>query len=412
MRKTFFLTIVISIVIAESSLYTPSAGSNPMAAVRLGINRYTTVSLSDARADQIIADGIKFLNDNDGTGDVSCPIELVRDGAVSSFTAANGIINSQADYNAVCATGGRVHLVTQINYCGGPGANIVGCADTPGSCMIFVRMADQLEGILWMHEYGHNQGLPHRTNPFAVMDPVIDIQHKRVNNAECTLYQLPPAPAFLRGKPQPQRTQRQSADVESFVRQTFIHGVPYETASAFPSTVVPRLLRMLADPSEEQYWSNIVVTLGAIGDERAVSPLLQFFTTDEGRISDSRYRAKTAVLMSLGYLGNKSHNREAIRFLLNSLDPDVWRSRVKWIGSFPSDSEDQRVYLTKLAIWGLALTGTPEARDALLGLKSTARSTEARQTQERLGSVVDEALALHARVVRFGLIETYRQSPY
>src|SRR5205085_5111603 len=140
------------------------------------------------------------------------------------------------------------------------------------------------------------------------------------------------------------------------------------------------------------------------GDERAVRPLLQFFTAGEGRIPDSHYRAKTAILMSLGYLANKTENREAIGFLVGSLDPDVWPRRIKWTGSFPSDTEDQRVHLTKLAIWGLALSGRPEVRDALRTLKRTALTTEERRTQERLGSIVDEALAVYARVVRFGLI--------
>ena len=133
------------VAFASGSRTGHAIAADPLAPVRLGINKYLIVELSDARADQIIADAVKILNDNDGTGDVSCVVDLIRDGPVSTFDIGNGIVNSQADYDAVCATPGWVHLVEQINYCGGPIPDIAGCSDTPGTCMVLVRLSDDQE---------------------------------------------------------------------------------------------------------------------------------------------------------------------------------------------------------------------------------------------------------------------------
>lgn len=221
-------------------------------AVKLGINRFTSLTLDNARADTILADGVKLLKDKDGADDVSCTIELIRDGDVGTFTAAKGIITTKPDFAAVCATAGRVHVVKEIHWCDARGTNIAGCADEPGTCMAVIRPADALEGILWMHEYGHNQGPTHRTNKFAVMtDVALASDQKRVNAAECGKYQMTTL-VRERGRPQPQMARRSSMEVRDFVRQFFIHGVPYDQASTFPRKVVPQLLRMLADPKEEK----------------------------------------------------------------------------------------------------------------------------------------------------------------
>lgn len=150
-----------------------------------------------------------------------------------------------------------------------------------------------------------------------------------------------------------------------------------------------------------------MVTLGAIGDPSAAPPLIEFLTADAGIISEARYRAKAAVLMSLGYLINKSGDRRALEFLTTGLSPDVWASRVKWAGPFGDNESDLSLHLTKLAIWGLALSGNPMAGNALRSLK---RSGFTFSSDASLMEVLDEALAFYSRVVRLGLAETYRRA--
>jgi hypothetical protein len=401
------LTIAFSLIglffVDSTSAERPDVAVAP---VKLKISRYTTVTLTNSEADTIIADGVKLLKDKDGSDDVSCTIDLSRDGNVTTFTTGNGIINTKADYDAICALAGRIHMVKQINYCAGrTSPNIIGCADVSGTCMILVRTAADLEGVLWMHEYGHNAGLNHRNVAKAVMNETIDNTCKRINSTECDAYKA----ATLMTPDLRSQIQLPGSSVEEFVHKVYVHGVPYEPASKFPSSDVPQLLRMLADPNEQPYWSNIVATLGAIGDVRAAKPLIDFLTGGTGNLSEEHFKAKTAVLMSLGYLINKSRDPQSLDFLLRSLNPNVWAERIKWRAPFPEGVANQRIHLTALSIWGLALSGTTEAGEALRALKRPARTASERRVKAALINVIDEALALHEKVVRLGLIEMYKQ---
>jgi hypothetical protein len=129
-----------------------------------------------------------ILQTNNGSGDVPCDVEFVRDGGVTVFAIGDGSIDSQAEFNTVIGLPGYVKVVNQINWCDGIGFNIIGCAPTPGSSLAVVRFTTiHQEGILWAHEYGHTQGLPHRSGN-VVMNGVIGPKNTRVNATECNAY--------------------------------------------------------------------------------------------------------------------------------------------------------------------------------------------------------------------------------
>ena len=146
-------------------------------------------ALTNARADTIAADMTSVLQDDDGPGDEECRVRFERDGNVATFTATTGIINSQADFNAIINLPGMVKVVNQINWCGAISPNIIGCAPIPGNSFTVVRVAQNQEGILWAHEFGHNRGLNHRNDPNAVMNPIILLTARRVTAAECDAYE-------------------------------------------------------------------------------------------------------------------------------------------------------------------------------------------------------------------------------
>lgn len=103
--------------------------------------------------------------------------------------------------------------------------------------------------------------------------------------------------------------------------------MPYEKAVKYDASVVPTLLEMLNDPTEQDYWSNIVVTLGMIGDESAAEPMIEFIEKGkEGTPMRSQYRAKTSAIMALGYLINKSGSPRVLRIPEDGpRSPDVAR---------------------------------------------------------------------------------------
>ena len=162
---------------------------DPPRVIPLSISRYTTSTLDNATADSILAEATDVLQvNNGGVGDVACDVTFTRDGGVTTFSTGDGSIDSQAEFNTVIALPGKVKVVNQITYCGGFGGGIVGCAPNPGSSQVVTRWTTiHLEGIIWAHEYGHTQGLPHRSGSF-VMNASLAGRSTRVNSTECNAY--------------------------------------------------------------------------------------------------------------------------------------------------------------------------------------------------------------------------------
>jgi hypothetical protein len=390
---------------------------------RLQVRRFTTSSLTNADADRILADATTVLQTNDGPGDVACATVLVRDGDVTAFTEGDGSVDSAAEFNALIALPGHIKVVNQINWCGGLIPNVIGCAPVPGNSLSVVRFTPSLEGILWAHEFGHNKGRGHRNDdPNAVMNGTIGSTRLRVDAAECTAFQTLPATAVVMaqaGPPQPGPPQPGASgasapmDVRDFVRQVFIHGIPYEEASRYDASAVPVLLAMLRDPAEEDFWANVAVVLGVIGDERAVEPMISFIQSDPGPadMSPARYRARTTALMAMGYLVNRTGNQRALNYLQESARPEAWAQRdIKGTAPFQASTSERNVDLSKHAILGLALSGRPEAAQTLRSLQEPASTDAARAFQAQVRDLVSEALNEHQKVTSRGLADYDRMN--
>lgn len=210
----------------------------------------------------------------------------------------------------------------------------------------------------------------------------------------------------------PLTAQAQEISIKSFVGEVYIEGVPYEQVIRFDArTAAPILLEMMADPAEEANLPNIVVTLGMLGDDRAVEPLIRFIETSSSReaLSRAQYVARTSAVISLGYIVNKAGNKQALEYLMQSVQPQVWRGRqVTWISPFHSDPNDRNAYLSKMAILGLGLTGAPEAAETLRSLQMPASTEDDRVFRDKVAPVVEEALRANETIGRIGLVEYYR----
>jgi hypothetical protein len=376
--------------------------------ISLRISRFNTAALTDAEADRILADATTALQTNDGPGDTACNVVLVRNGAVTSFATGDGSIDSNAEFNTVIGLAGEVKVVNQINWCGSLIPNVIGCAPVPGASLSVVRFTANEEGLLWAHEFGHNRGLNHRNDDAnAIMNGVIGFVRRRVTGAECTAYRAQAATALAAaGQPAPPQPQQ---EVRDFVRQTFIHGVPFEEAKAFGAAAVPVLLGMLQDPAEVDHWPNIVVVLGMIGEEAAVEPLIAFIQAGGGQAGAAQYRARTSALMSLGYVVNQTGSPRALAYLREGAQPDAWQARsVTGLAPFQASTVERDDDFSKYAILGLALSARPEAAETLRGLQQPAGNERLRRFQAQVGDVVADALAEHQAIAREGLAGYYR----
>ena len=147
------------------------------------------------QVDQIAARASSVAQTADFPEDVACCAGFVRGGAVATFgTAGDGhdsIDNSTELQTVLDQRVARIKVVRVINYCGNPGTNIIGCSYTPGFGMAVVRVSSN-EGLLWLHEYGHNAGLDHVNQSNNVMYPFLVGTALGLNQAECNALHAPP----------------------------------------------------------------------------------------------------------------------------------------------------------------------------------------------------------------------------
>jgi hypothetical protein len=379
---------------SDISLYADYLVVNPAVSIRtvqVTVQRHSTVALTDADADRILSDMGAVLQSDDSPADIATPVRFVRNGPVQVLPAnVPGTIQTAADLTALLNAGNGVKIVQAIRWCGGPGGSIIGCAPvgSPTVNLAAVRFTPNQEGILWVHEYGHNAGLGHRTDDTrAVMFPSIGTDHNVVNAAESERYLA--GPLAITGEVMASSCAMAVAiqppkDVREFVSQHWIQGIPYQAASQYTEEDAKRLLEWLVNEPEkhEEFLPEIVTTLCFIGSELAVKPLIDF--VEHPRATRAVFNAKNAVLIHLGDLINKSGSQAALQFV-TKVATDMGTAKtlagpraviaaaeaaVAHVNA-PA-AEALAAELAVSATFGLALTGKSEAEQVLTGLVNDA----------------------------------------
>ena len=156
-----------------------------------------TSPIDDARVDAILAAASLRMGRSNFAGDVACCAGLQRTGNATTFGSANDgldIIDTSSELSSVLSLGpARFKVVRAINYCGGTGTNIIGCAWVGGDGAAVVRYGNiGTEGTLWAHEYGHNVGLSHNNNSSSyIMYGSLGSSNTGLTQAECELFHTP-----------------------------------------------------------------------------------------------------------------------------------------------------------------------------------------------------------------------------
>lgn len=201
-------------------------------------------------------------------------------------------------------------------------------------------------------------------------------------------------------------------DIEEYVRQVYINGISYEEASRYSAEEALEVLGLLNSSEEERFWANIVIVASMAGDERVVGPILDFIERSQsGEINRDQYNAKTSAIMSLGYVIHHTENDEALDYLLQSLDPEIWdERRIRWNSPIHDEYENLYIQLSTMAVLGLGLSGNSEAADALRSLEERSDSPLGQTFREQLGGTLDEALEANQKIAEIGLAGYYRES--
>lgn len=183
----------------------------------------------------------------------------------------------------------------------------------------------------------------------------------------------------------------QKLDIKSFVTRLYIHGLPYDEAKAYGKQAVPELLLLLKDPSLEEYWPNIVLALGFIGDESATKPLISFMENSRGEISIHKFRAILRVFQSLGHI-SQSGNKESLNLLKSYTDINTWKTRNLRYAYAQYRDEALSEVLARQAIVGLGISGKAEANQQLKKIRQN------KNTRKDWSDNLDEAINLNERV--------------
>jgi len=155
-----------------------------------------TNPMTEARLDEILSLASLRAGAGDFSGDVACCTRVSRSGAARSFgTSSDGldVIDTSTELSTVLnGSVARFKVVRAINYCGGSGTNIIGCAWRPGNGAAVVRMSGLgSEAVLWIHEYGHNTGLSHHSDSRFLMHGVDYGSNNGLTQSECSTYHSP-----------------------------------------------------------------------------------------------------------------------------------------------------------------------------------------------------------------------------
>lgn len=375
----------VALVGAVGSVVWLSAGAPPAVTTSLPMSKHEGVRLDDARADGILAEATRLLRTADTQSDMICDLTLKRENPLQTFDIPD-IIDSSTDFAVACQRPGRVHVVEHVFWCGGECSTCMGCSQQPGSCMVVSRQDEALEGILWAHEYGHNVGNGDLTSPGNVMHFAVLSGNFAVTTAQCGLFLSPATKGQSGGTAQP------AMSLDEFVRTPFIHGVPYDQASRFTGDDVPRLLQMLQEPPPGVRLSNVVLTLGMIGDSRADQALRTFASAgpEDTAVSREVFVAKRSAVVALGYLYFRTRERSILTFLTEGLQQDFWASRVNWRASNDAISVSRALSLA--SVQALGVTGDPLAAVMLEQAKGDAE----------FAAVVADAQRQNARVLQSG----------
>lgn len=132
--------------------------------------------------------------------DVACCATVSRSGTARTFGQSGDgldIIENRTELSAVLDDrAARAKVVRAILFCGGVVVNAAGCGYVSGSGFAVVR-TDNDEAGLWIHEYGHNIGLPHNPDERYIMYRAATGRNDGLTAAECASFHDPAGAAKI-----------------------------------------------------------------------------------------------------------------------------------------------------------------------------------------------------------------------
>jgi hypothetical protein len=167
------------------------------------------------------------------------------------------------------------------------------------------------------------------------------------------------------------------------------------------------------------YHENVALTLGMIGSERAVEPLIAYTVDgpaggEAGNAASHEaeprraFKGRVGAIIGLGYLANQTGSEAALGFLKASVAPAEWDARGLELGALAEGSgTPPDLELSRYAIIALGLSGRPEAAETLRALAAEPATRGDGPEAEVLDGAVAQGLELFGEIEGRGLLEYY-----
>jgi hypothetical protein len=182
---------------AEPSAKTAKFDVNQVEDFSLTVRRHADTVYTGAAVDSNLSAGSLLLRQKNRLlttgGDVRCCVNYQRSGPLGTFGMTGDgldVITTAAELNTTFAQSGDIKVVTSIvGNAGNPVCNatgvVLGCGTSGGSLIITTGAASDV----WMHEWGHVRGLPHRdSDPRNIMHSTAP-NTDSINETECTAFE-------------------------------------------------------------------------------------------------------------------------------------------------------------------------------------------------------------------------------
>ncbi len=362
----------------------------------LTVVRHTDVPFTDAQVDAVFAAGGALLK----TADPECPdiatdSTFERNGSLTTFDVGGAVLTAESQLDTVFGVVADVKVVDfMVGVCGVPQTDdmsvVLGCASIGGSLVITATAAPDV----WVHEWGHVQGLLHRDDcPRNIMH-AFEVETNAVNERERNAF-LTPTPRFgkvaLGADPESPgavaRLRRYVAEptrawLRRVVDTDFLAGVPSGVMEDLSSEAVGDLVEMLDAPEFAGRRRNVVRMLGFTKNAAACDVLEARVSGPAGEVDFDGLAVACESILAVGRLAAHDPNGEALRWLMAGCDPATWQARgVDWHYR-AHGVEAIRNLLARVSIKALGISGHD---DALAHLRSL--------TSEEFSPQVIEAIA-------------------
>jgi hypothetical protein len=387
------------------SVFVPSFAFAATTEIDFSIAQHVSVSKKISEAD---ANGIvRAINEVFATNNPPCPIKFLRTKKIAVFddSVAPGTINSESDFSALAQVSAGLRIVEEINWCGQFLAGIRGCSSQPGQIWAVVRFKPKLDPLIWAHEFAHTTGSAHRSDPFALMQPMLSASNRAVNSEECqrlvagSQAAFDPSRALTRefqaapfGTPSVSKDLIQGSDgFRMFIDRQWPDGIPYLNAAQFTSADVSAALTILDSGKSKEQWLNTIMFLGSVGTADLLERFGQFVRHHIPFVSSAERDAVSAVPLAIAWIGarhcrrnDKEKCESAVRMLVSMSSARWWRATKRKNANF---NEQEIGRLTLKAAIALALPGSEVSELRLKQLRSALATASEESNLDQPSSV-------------------------